>query len=242
MPRRKKETLYTKISPHIIPFFVGFSLFLSLFFISLKIYEDNILPVDQEKTTHTPEQIHDQDILARTVHWKTYDNSSYYFSLRYPDYKLKNTNDAPLFAKAGLCTKKEVQALTLEPRQFNTESLPTEIYSDLLQVTVHAEKLKENVSLHEWFGTNCTESFYDKEKYEKKNTTFLNLPVITLKEKQKGDEEQYITKKYHIFVKRDTIIYIITTYYSFGASTDKDVIVEGERVLNDIIGTITFYK
>lgn len=240
MPRRKKETFYTKIAPHVIPFVVGFSLFLSLFLIALKIYSDNFEPVEREIVIASIEPTQNPEILARTVHWETYTDQDYPFSIKYPSNRLKNTSDAPLFAKAGVCTKKEVQTLTLEPVEFDTDSLPGEIYASLLQVTVHGETIPQETSITEWFQTNCQDTFDTQEAYKQAETTLYGKQVITLTDITQEQDDRYVTGKTQYFVVVDNTVFIITTHYSLETGADDEAIRHVEQTLADIVQTITF--
>lgn len=238
MPRRKKETIYTKLAPHIIPFSIGFSLFLSLFLISLKIYSDNFRQPTQQITKAETDISIDPDIVARTIHWDSYTDTEYPFSVRYPPNRLKNTNDAPLFAKAGVCTKKEVQALTLEPIEFNEESLPGEIYSHLLQVTIHVDKSDGIATIEDWFQLHCLQSFDGQDDYVRSNTALNGREGIEIAYPKNGPDDPYITGKRRRFILVGQYVYIITTQYSLDVGNNEEAVQDAEDVLNFIVKTV----
>jgi hypothetical protein len=240
MPRRKKETLSMKIAPHVIPAFVGVSFFLSLFVISVKVYSDNTTAQYETHVAHIEQPPLNDELLARIIHWDKYEDQKHQFSVRYPGTKLKNTNDAPLFAKAGLCSKKEVQALTLEPVQFDTESLPTEIYANLVQFTVHTEPVTERISPEDWFQKHCSDFFYDPDSYTKETVTVHGVEGIRITERLVADETPYKTKKMYTFLQANNRIYILTSHYSFENDGDEQAVRHAERILQDITESITF--
>lgn len=201
MPRRRKETVFTKISPYIIPGTVIISFILAVSFTVYKVYADKQSVQQELHIAQVDIPPMDEELLARTVHWKTYVDDTYGFQIRYPDNKLKNTNAAPLFAKAGVCTKKEVQALTLEPVQFDTDSLPYEIYAQLLQVTVHVQSITENLTVDTWFDENCVGEYYQEGQYMKQRVSLYGQPAIEIAQKQNEEENDlFVTKKTSTFV------------------------------------------
>lgn len=238
MSRTKKKTTWEKIAPT-LGFIATLCAILGIIgSIGYKVYIDN-RNAEPSPSSSMKKQISQEELQrqARVSNWELYTNEQHGFQVLYPQDIVKNTNEEPLFAKTGICSAKDTQVLTLESKEFNKDSIPSDIMANLVRITVHVQDLPDDtpISLKDWVREHCTAKSWNLNTDHIRSISIQNKESLLLTD-QNNPPMQYTQ---YAFVEHAGTLYIIGQSYAFSEENQHKSI-NTKILFDDIMQSFTF--